>query len=880
MPRRFGIYLIFFLSGACGLVYQVIWVRQFGNVFGNTVHSAALVTAIFMCGLGLGSFLAGRIADRRYLDDQEWSLKGYGYLEICIGLSGLFIAIVLPGLGALSSLVSSYEADATGWHELSVGSNLFRYSAALVMLLPVTTLMGGTLTLLIRHLVRQDMSVSGLRIGTLYGANTAGAAAGAFAVDFALVPGFGLLATQAFAVLLNLGVGLAALRWAARSPSLRRPVEVESSSSGTRTSLRGVVARSMNPRRLVGLTGAAILLSGFAAMGMEILWFRLLITVLMSLRAVFSLLLTVILLGIWLGAWTGGVVHRRFGHAALLFIVTQAAFAVVTVTLFMWFDPGTFPKTDLIAATIGTTGIARHLVEAWVLVRVILWVVGLPAFLMGFAYPLANAHVQVTEARVGRRAGFLYLANTLGAVAGALVTGFVLLPALGMQSASLILAACALAPIVPLYYSMGVPGLRRRDRLFHRMVTGTALIAAMGALASWSLQPDDHLEIRKLLHLKRGESVVASSEGINESIVISERLDTGERRLNTNGHSMSATTYEAQRYMRAFVHVALLQVDDPKRVLVICFGVGNTLHAASLYPSLERLEAVDLSRRVLEQAGYFRRWNHDVLKDPRVSVYVNDGRQHLRMQPEGTYDLITLEPPPLAHAGVSSLYSFEFYSLAHSRLRIGGYISQWLPADQMSGPVLASMVRAFLDVFPDSVLLSGFANEFILLGRKGLPSVIDPHRIAARLKALPSVRKDLERIDLATPMEIVGTYAGSSVSMERMSRHSSPVTDDYPIMEYSMIAFVDTIIPKEIFDVEGVRNWCPQCFDGDRPAAVVAGLDQYLALLTGLYESPDFRTTLAGGSFSSPGWVVKGDPETMKLTVQSSGYLQRVMGSR
>src|SRR2546425_5049674 len=151
------LYLIFFLSGASGLIYQVVWVREFGNVFGNTIHSASLVIAVFMCGLGVGSYLAGRWADRRYAERPGSLLVAYGRVELVIAAFGLLVTLLLPRLGELSAATSSYTRDANGWYVLSFGSYLTRYAVAVVLLAPITMLMGSTLTLLIRHLVRHDV---------------------------------------------------------------------------------------------------------------------------------------------------------------------------------------------------------------------------------------------------------------------------------------------------------------------------------------------------------------------------------------------------------------------------------------------------------------------------------------------------------------------------------------------------------------------------------------------------------------------------------------------------------------------------------------------------------------------------------------------------
>ena len=196
-----ALYLLFFLSGASGLIYQVVWVRVFGNVFGNTVYSTSLVIAVFMLGLGVGSFVAGSWADRRYAEQARSLLRAYGCFELLIGVMGLGISALLPQLGQVSAAASFYSRGAAGWYVLSSTSYLFRGAIAVVLLTPITLLMGGTLTLLIRHLVQSNVDTGGGRIAVLYAVNTAGAALGCLLTDFALVPFAGLRGAQIAAVL-------------------------------------------------------------------------------------------------------------------------------------------------------------------------------------------------------------------------------------------------------------------------------------------------------------------------------------------------------------------------------------------------------------------------------------------------------------------------------------------------------------------------------------------------------------------------------------------------------------------------------------------------------------------------------------------------------
>src|SRR6266850_3819741 len=220
------LYLLFFLSGISGLIYQVVWFRVFGNVFGNTIYSASAVVAAFMLGLGAGSYLAGRWSDQRYSSNPDLPLRVYGYFELAIAGMGAAIALILPHLDRVSTLVTSYEQDANGWYVITLGSYVARVAIAVALLTPITLLMGGTLTLLIRYLVRADVEAQARRIALLYAVNTAGAAAGCFLTDFVFVPAWGLFATQLLAVALNgiAGVGAIALvRLPAASPAAKMP---------------------------------------------------------------------------------------------------------------------------------------------------------------------------------------------------------------------------------------------------------------------------------------------------------------------------------------------------------------------------------------------------------------------------------------------------------------------------------------------------------------------------------------------------------------------------------------------------------------------------------------------------------------------------------
>ncbi|MBM3818286.1 MAG: tetratricopeptide repeat protein [Acidimicrobiia bacterium] len=832
-------------------MYQVVWVRVFGNVFGNTIYSASIVVAVFMLGLGAGSYVLGAWADRRYADNPDWPLRAYGLVEIVIAALGLGIALVLPRLGQVSAAVSSYVQEPNGWYALSAASYVLRTAVAVAVLAPITLLMGGTLTLLIRYLVRSDLQAGSWRIAVLYGVNTFGAALGALLTDFTLVPALGLRGTQFVAIGLNVvaGVGALYLGRLKSAPTIARlylgrlksaPTIARATIARATTAQHGKRVRSVRLQpdhttapgqppdsfRPVILTALALALAGFAALGMEILWFRHMSILLGGFRAVFSLLLALILIGIGVGALIGGALVSRIGRPAEWFMATQAAF--VAAALFG------LARADVVPINTAPVG-AGAWAELWFNARPMLLEVALPALFMGFSFPLGNAIVQRAEQTVGRRAGVLYFANTIGAVCGSLLTGFVLLPVFGLQQGATILMAAAALAIVPLHLAAGPPASLSGTRPTYAVGAGAVALVALGL---WLRLPADHVVTRALGPAPEGERRLRVSDGLTELIAITERDGRG-RTLYTNGHAMSSTLPLSQRYMRALAHIPLLAMDGPQTVLVIGFGVGNTTHAATLHPSVRRVELADLSRDILAHAGEFEDANHAVLSDPKVAVYINDGRQHLQMQPPGAYDLVVLEPPPIAYAGVSALYSSEFYGLARSRLKPGGYLSQWLPTYQVPAATTRSMIRSFLDVFPQAVLLSGAEADLVLLGTNAPRVEVGPARLVAALLQAPAVRADLDRIGLSRPHEIVGSFLGSARTLAEATRAAEPVRDDRPLQEYTVRSMLSSGygVPGEVVDLAGVTEWCPRCVVDGQTDPRVAALPLYLDLLTQAYDA-------------------------------------------
>lgn len=808
---------LFTASGASGLIYQVIWVRSFGNVFGNSIHSAAVVTAVFMLGLGVGSLVAGRWADRQV--EVAAPLRMYGWAEVAIALWGGALAVLLPSLTAVGGAVASYSRSPEGWNVLATSTVALRGAAAVALLFPATFAMGATLTLLVRFVVLDHLEEAGWRIGLLFGLNTVGAAVGALSTDLALVPGLGASGTQFVAVALNLFAAFGAMRLA--------------NAAGERSAAPSSAEPSSVDGERLGLIGASVglALAGFAGMGFEILWFRLASGVLHEHRVVFSMMLAVILIGIAVGSLIGGALERRVGRASALYVVGQALFGVTALVGLLGVDKhaivGGFYEVRHVPLD-SFAGLVRG--SWWPSLRPILGLCFAPAFAMGLSFPLANAAVQRVAGRIGVRAGILYLANTVGAVTGSIVVGVALLPSVGIHGTAqylffvIVAAAAAFAA-----------AFARRASTGHRAALAAGVVVALVPALIWRGESPDLLWRQQFLQLRDERvEVVARSEGTYQSIVVTETPD-GSRWLLTNGYSMSATNPSAQRYMRAFAHVPLLQVEDPKAALVICFGVGNTADAASLHPV--ELDVVDLSPEVLAFGGYFDATNHGVLGRSNVDVFVNDGRNHLAATPEGTYDLITMEPPPLRQAGVASLYSEDFYALARSRLRSGGFVTQWLPAYQVSRTLQRSIIAAFIGVFEDAVLLVGADQELILVGRRDAPNHFDPQLAQRLLEGRPAVLRDLASIQIDGVVDIVTMFAAGPELLATITEYDLPVTDDFPALEYAPPSFSRCPLEPEMFEPTAYGVWCPKCVS---EPGLAAELTPRMARLDPYYRSTRF----------------------------------------
>jgi spermidine synthase len=751
----YSIRLLFFASGFCGLIYEVIWAKTLHTIVGCSLHAVTLVMAAFMSGLALGSYLGGRLTRPK-----TNGLLVYAYLEGGIGLLALLSPLVFAGL------IPVY----VGLHGL-LGASVYvahalRFALSFLALVAPAALMGATLPVLTEYLDRLRPGL-GRNLGYLYGCNTLGAMLGCFSAGFLLIPTLGIAWTVRGAALVNLVAAGLALQIGKHAPAAP-PVPSPDALAPT--------LDEGKPAYPTALLLPAFALSGFFSLGYEVLWTRAIAFFIGNTAYAFSAMLTTFLFGLGLGGvlvarfadrlkrlWFGlGLVQILIGLGALASIVIFAKF--------------TYPDHfDNSSAT-----------PVWFKFMYSFLVMFLPTVLMGLLLPLAAKILVRSTATTGRSVGSLYALNTLGCMAGAAVAGFALVPLMGIQKSIVLL--CGLQVLLGLVLLMTSPELPCRRR-----AAWAAAVVALVPTFAWALP------MQGKIYSSANRTGMPKSQSIyyrEGSASIVEVLETADRNryLIING-AINAAPYPKSVGLRAHRLISQLPLmlhPDPRRLLLLGLGSGMTAGAALQFGNLETIDCAELSRDVARATGYFERWNHGVARSSRFRLTFEDGRNYLLTSP-GTYDVITLESiHPKWDAGNASLYSRDFYRLCKSRLGPGGLVSQWAPLNGMTLEEFRTILKTFSEVFPHSSLWfvqpTSYlaATNAILVGSQERLSIGTDRLLAAFEK--PEVARDLEEEGVDDAIELLDGFIMEGEALRRFAGQDVPSnTDDLPILDYGPI---------------------------------------------------------------------------------------------
>ena len=738
---------VFFCSGAGALVFESLWFRQAGLAFGNSVWASAMVLSSFMAGLAFGNLLVVRTVERI-----RRPVRVYASLELAIACAGALLVWVLPQLGRwLDPLLGALVG--TPWL-----LNALRLGVSFAVLLVPATAMGATLPILVKALSARDPNFGSV-LGRLYGYNTMGAVFGALASEAFLVEWLGVRGASLAASLVYVSAALVAL---AVQRALGAAPEPEPAPAAPPPGSAG--RAGWRP----ALLAASSFVAGFVLLAFEVVWFRFLRLFVEPSPLTFSVLLAVVLSGIGVGGFLAGWILGR--HARVDRYAPALAWLAGVVAV------GLYAAFRYVIEPYG----ARYILH----VADVMWLataLTLPVSLLSGALFTFTGTALARELPSGvRAAGFLSLANTIGGMFGSLAGGFLLLPLLGVER-SMFLLSC-------LYALVGALLLAARSlaplgrQLAVRAVAALALGAALLAFPFGAMR-DDYVTIPAgKFGYPNASTIVGLREGLTETVMVlrtEHRAEPAFHRLLTGAFSMASSHVLDRRYMKLFVYWGLAVRPSAESALLISYGIGSTAKALTDSAGLARIDVVDISREILDMGEVvFPDPQEQPLRDPRVEVFVEDGRYFLETTSR-RYDLITSEPPPPKHAGVVNLYTREYFQLIHDRLTEGGVNTYWLPVQLLGFEDTKAIIRGYCDAFPNCSLWAGAGYSWMLAGiREPGPAVAEQE--FSRQWRDPKVGAEMRTLGIELPEQLAALFMLDAAGLQRLTRGVPPLTDDWP----------------------------------------------------------------------------------------------------
>ncbi len=744
--------LLFVGSGCAALIYEVVWFQLLQLSVGSSAVSLGILLGVFMGGMCLGSLLLPRRIDPRH-----HPLRVYAFLELGIALFGLLVLFAVPLIGGVY----------TAWAGTGQVNLFFRAIVAGICLLPPTLLMGATLPAIARWVEATPTGVSWL--GYFYGGNLAGAVAGSLVAGFYLLRLYDMPIATYVAVAINVVVALLAFAIARVTP-----YEPKAASAAD-------LAPTAPEARLIYV---AIALSGMTALGSEVVWTRILSLLFGATAYTFSLILAVFLVGLGIGSTVGSELARRvksprssLGWCQLLLCVAIAWAAYATGSSLPYWP---------INPSISTSpwfNVQLDLVRA-------IWVMLPAAILWGASFPLALAAVATRGQDPARLVGGVYAANTVGAIAGALVTSLVLVGSFGSQVAQQVLIAIAaisgLLVLVPESPAGQKGGLRMQSAV--ALVVAVCLGAVMlvrivpplpGLLVAYGRYSATWVGINEIVYV---------GEGVTAAVAVS-RTPSGVLNYHNAGKVQASSEPQDMRLQRMLGHITTLVPERPTKVLVIGCGAGVTAGAVSIDPLVKDQTIAEIEPLVPEVVStHFSEHNFNVVKNPKVTIHLDDARHYLLTTSE-KFDAVTSDPLDPWVKGAATLYTREFFQVVRDHLNPGGVVTLFVQLYESNEAAVKSEIATFLDTFPNGAVFANTINgqgyDLVLFGQVG-NRPIDIDAIQGRLEMPQNdpIRKSLSEIGVNSALDLFGTYAGNRTDMAEWLSDATINTDRNLRLQY------------------------------------------------------------------------------------------------
>jgi spermidine synthase len=722
-----------FISGASALIYQLIWVRLLGLVFGVSSFAVATVVAVFLLGLGVGSFVFGRWSERT-----RDPLRIYMFVELGIAATSVIAYLVIETLPVYRYLYE-YAYNNLGFYGLSVA----RLLLSTLVLLPPVFLIGGTMPLLAKYFLRDSANL-GSSFSKIYYLNTLGACAGALLTGFVFVRYFGVVGTLILAVGGNLLVALI--------------IVVSKRGTGTAQPVTG-------ERRPFSYMLIFLFLTGFISLGYEMLWVRILSTYGLSTSQAFALILAGFLLGFSVGAWVVArdVDRRRNLEAwfSTVSIVTAFSGAVVLL-LFRQFEAIAVLLSDFTPMSQLTLGMALAFAVSFV-----------PAVFMGILFPLGVRIYAQDIDRIGAKAGNTFFSNTLGCVLGSLLTGFVLIPFVGMWNTTLLLINLSLL--------IAAAFLLRSRGPVRAQWASLVVVALVGNLLVFTDSKTFHAELkgRDLRTAAEGFEVIYYAEGLSGTVTAVERGNY--RGLFVDGQNVSGTDPVLLADSKMLAHVPLLLAEEPATALTVGYGTGTTSGSMLLHDV--DVHAVEIEEKIIEAAPLFAKVNYESYADPDLDIVLDDARNFIATTDE-EFSVIVTDVTNLKYKRNPYLYTREYFEIMQEALSADGVAAAWLPVGGLSFNDLRTLIATFDSVFPHTTAwyFTQFPTHFIILVGTPEPTLVNLRELEEKISGVES---DLRSLNVDNVNELASMLLLGESDIDSLVDGAPIHTDNRPILEYS-----------------------------------------------------------------------------------------------
>jgi spermidine synthase len=714
-----------------------------------------------MGGLALGALIMSRYSDR-----VQRRLLLYGCLEFLITITAVSLPWVFGVFdGVYIWFYQAYELSGAGLLVVQV------LVSACVLLVP-SVLMGSTLPLLGRYVTSLEREAGHL-VGRLYALNTLGAAAGCFAAGFVLIKWLGVMGSLYVAAVMNLGVACAGwILWRFSSTA-----GTAVGNGATSATVKAGAEKRFDGRFWVLV--AALFLSGLISIGYELLWMRSIVHLLGGYTYVFSAVLTVYLLGNVIGAGIASGLVRSLKKPALGFATTLlllGGFGVLYAPfLYFWTYKGmryVNMQMDFLRWLVPFSEfLARPIIHS-----VFLFLV--PSIIMGIGFPIALQAYANRMHLVGRSTGTAYGANTIGAVVGGIVTGFVLIPRVGVHVSTIALGLAGVGMAAILWLSMG--GRRRLSTSI--VVCGASVLAASAVIV-----PKDYFEkvVSRVADLP-GAELVAVHEGTTTTVSVHRTPGEGTLHLYSSGQSLAGDNYTARGDQKMLAHLGVLLHGDVNSVLSVGFGSGETTRCLSLH-DIERIDCVEIAPEVVEVSlEHFRHLNLGDRLDEEVNMIYMDAKNYLHLT-DRTYDLIINDSiHPRVFADNASLYSKEYFADAADRLNQYGMVISWIPTYQMTPSVVNSIIGTLMEVCPHVTVwyLTPHPAPLILVAGSKEKQIFSPAAIEEKMKD-KEIRASLAEVNIFNSLDLLSCYIGDEEDIRRVIEGYQVNSDYQPYIEFN-----------------------------------------------------------------------------------------------